>query len=105
MAYHFNNRIEVIGTVSELNDEGEFSTVEKTIAKPWADIKTMRAKEFEAMGFDATKTPIRFIVRYRKGIELDHKIKYAGEDYEIESIANDDGRNQTLTIFANKKDI
>lgn len=105
MAYHFNNRIEILGIGIELDDEGGFSEIEKTIAKPWADIKTMRAKEFEAMGFDATKTPIRFIIRYRKGLELDHKIKYAGDVYEIESIANDDGKNQTLTIFANKKEL
>ncbi|MFC6400918.1 head-tail adaptor protein [Mammaliicoccus sciuri] len=105
MAYHFNNRIEILGIKTVKDDEGGYSKVEQTIAKPWADIKTMRASEFESMGFNATKTPIRFIIRYRKGVELDHKIKYAGDVYEIESIANDDGKNQTLTIFANKKEL
>ncbi|TGV05988.1 head-tail adaptor protein, partial [Mesorhizobium sp. M8A.F.Ca.ET.173.01.1.1] len=72
MAYHFNNRISIIGITEEMNDEGGFEEVEDEIAKPWADIKTMRAGEFEAMGFSVTNVPIRFIIRYRKGIELDH---------------------------------
>lgn len=55
MAYHFNNRIEILGITSELNSE------------------------FESMGFDATKKLIRFIIKYRKELELNHKIKYAGD--------------------------
>ena len=105
MAYHFNNRISIIGITEEINDEGGFEEVEAEIAKPWADIKTMRASEFEAMGFTVTNVPIRFIIRYRKGIELDHKIKYNGDLYKIESIENDDGKNHTLTIFANRNEM
>ncbi len=105
MAYHFNNRISIIGITEEINDEGGFEEVEAEIAKPWADIKTMRASEFEAMGFSVTNVPIRFIIRYRKGIKLDHKIKYNGDMYKIESIENDDGKNHTLTIFANRSEM
>lgn len=105
MAYHFNNRIEILGVESVINDEGGVDEEEVTIFKPWADIKTMRASEFEAMGFSVTKVPIRFIIRYRKGIELDHKIKYNGDMYKIESIENDDGKNYTLTIFANRNEM
>ena len=105
MAYHFNNRIEILGMESMINDEGGFEEIETTIFKPWADIKTMRASEFEAMGFTVTNVPIRFIIRYRKGIELDHKIKYNGDMYKIESIENDDGKNHTLTIFANRNEM
>ena len=105
MAYHFNNRISIIGITEEINDEGGFEEIEAEIAKPWADIKTMRASEFEAMGFSVTNVPIRFIIRYRKGIELDHKIKYNGDMYKIESIENDDGKNYTLTIFANRNEM
>ncbi|MDW4255447.1 phage head closure protein [Staphylococcus saprophyticus] len=105
MAYHFNNRISIIGITEEMNDEGGFEEVEAEIAKPWADIKTMRASEFETMGFTVTNVPIRFIIRYRKGIELDHKIKYNGDMYKIESIENDDGKNHTLTIFANRNEM
>lgn len=103
MAYHFNNRIEITDTVSGMNDESGFSEVEKTIAKPWADIKTMRNTEFESMGFDVTEEPIRFIIRYRKGINVKQKVKYNGNLYNIKSVTNDDGKNYTLTIFATKK--
>lgn len=100
MAYHFNNKIEILGMKSMINDEGGFEEIETTIFKPWADIKTMRASEFEAMGFTVTNVLIRFIIRYRKGIELDHKVKYNGDMYKIESFENDDGKNHTITIFA-----
>lgn len=46
MAYHFNNRIEILGIKTVKDDEGGYSKVEQTIAKPLADIKTMRASEF-----------------------------------------------------------
>lgn len=105
MAYQFNNRISIIGITEEFNDEGGFEEIEAEVAKPWADVKTMRAGEFEATGFSATNLPIRFINRYRKGIELDHKIKYNGNMYKIESIENDDGKNYTLTIFANRNEM
>ncbi|MGO1421432.1 phage head completion protein [Staphylococcus equorum] len=57
MVYHFNNRISIIGITAELNDEGGLEEIEAEVAKPWADVKTMRAGEFEAMGFSITNVP------------------------------------------------
>lgn len=102
MAYHFNNRIEIIDFRDDPNaffpDDPK---IKVTIAKPWADIKTLRGDEFvTSSGLVANKNPIRFIIRYREGIKNHHKVKYQGKEYNIESIANDNGMNRTLTIFA-----
>ncbi|MGM7691812.1 phage head completion protein [Staphylococcus saprophyticus] len=33
------------------------------------------------------------------GIETNQRIKWGNKDYKIESVANDDGKNQTIIIF------
>ncbi|MCM3104726.1 head-tail adaptor protein [Staphylococcus pasteuri] len=43
-------------------------------------------------------------MRYRKGNETYHKVRYKGQIYNIKSVVNDDDLNQTLTIFAIKKE-
>ncbi|MHB7919425.1 head-tail adaptor protein [Staphylococcus hominis] len=102
MAYFFDNSIKIIGYENGVNDEGSYTEIEKVIARPWADVRTMKGREFESMGFTVNEQPIRFIIRYRKGIFPDQKIEYRGEMYNIQSVTNDDGRNYTLTIFATK---
>lgn len=102
MAYFFDNSIKIIGYENGVNDEGSYTEIEKVIARPWADVRTMKGREFESMGFTVNEQPIRFIIRYRKGILPDQKIEYSGEIYNIQSVTNDDGRNYTLTIFATK---
>ena len=103
MAYHFNNKIEVI---EERDDPNAFMPGENmtttVIAKPWADIKTLKGSEYADAGFTINEEPIRFIIRYRKGIETYHQVKYKGSKYNISSVTNDNGMNQTLTIFAKK---
>lgn len=100
MAYHFNNRIKIVETTKVRQRDGSYKEEEKEIAKPWTDIKTMQGEEFQSMGFTVNKIPIRFIIRYREGINTKQKVKYNNETYNIESVTNDNGKNQTLTIFA-----
>lgn len=101
MAYHFNNRIEII---QEQADPDAFMPdspmIQTTVAKPWADIKTIRGNELDIWNITVSEEPIRFIIRYRKGINTTQKVKYNGKLFNINSVANDNGRNQTLTIFA-----
>lgn len=99
MAYHFNNRIEFVAMEGgRMPGEGE----EVVKAKAWADIRTMKGSElvlYENSSVLVGKS--RFIIRYRKDIESTWDIRYKGKKYEIESIVNDDERNQTITIIAN----
>ena len=73
---------------------------EYSIAKPWADIKSMQGKEFSGAGTILNETPIRFMIRYREGIKKKNNVKYQNKIYNIKSVTNDNGRNETLTIFA-----
>ncbi|MCD8784435.1 phage head closure protein [Staphylococcus xylosus] len=98
MAYHFNTRIKIYKEESTGPFPGDNEEVE--IAKPWADVKTMKGSEYNIGGVIASEEPTRFIIRYRKGIETNQRIKWGSKDFNIHSVTNDDGKNQTLTIFA-----
>lgn len=97
MAYHFNNRIEIYKRVSSGPYPDEYEMV--TIAKPWADVKTIKGREFFQSNMTISEMPVRFIIRYRKGIETNMRINWKGKDYDIESVQNDNGLNQTLTLY------
>ncbi|NHM77908.1 phage head closure protein [Staphylococcus sp. 11511212] len=97
MAYRFNNRIEIVERVSSGPMPNNFK--ENVIAKPWADIKTIRGNEYLSSGLTASEIPVRFIIRYREGITSKQRIKWKNLDFNIESVQNDDGKNETLTIF------
>ncbi|WP_016911411.1 MULTISPECIES: phage head closure protein [Mammaliicoccus] len=102
MAYHFNNRIEITELrESEGPEAGD--TEEVVIAKPWTDIKTLKGTEFDLYQLTANEQPIRFIIRYREGINTMMTIKYKNKKYDIKSVSNDNGKNETLTIFATTK--
>lgn len=100
MAYHFNNRIEFVA-----EEDGGFmpgTGGEVVKAKAWADIRTMKGSELvlhENSSVLVGKS--RFIIRHRTDIKIDWDIKHNGKKYVIESIVNDDERNQTITIIAN----
>ncbi|PTJ24429.1 hypothetical protein BU030_08400 [Staphylococcus simulans] len=64
------------------------------------DVKTLKGSEFAEAGVTINEQPMRFIIRYREGIETYHQVKYKGSKYNISSVTNDNGMNQTLTIFA-----
>ncbi|UXR69061.1 phage head closure protein [Staphylococcus sp. IVB6246] len=97
MAYHFNNRIEIVERVSSGPIPNNFK--ENVIAKPWADIKTIRGNEYLGSGLTASEIPVRFIIRYREGITSKQRIKWKDLDFNIESVQNDNGLNRTLTIY------
>lgn len=98
MAYHFNTRIKIYK--QESTGPYPDDVAEKEIARPWADIKTMKGSEYLLGNITANEEPTRFIIRYREGIETNQRIKWGSKDFNIHSVSNDNGMNQTLTIFA-----
>lgn len=98
MAYHFNTRIEIYKEVSSGPYPGMGG--KEVIARPWADIKTLKGSEYVVGNITASEEPVRFIIRYRDGIDTTLKIKWKDKEYNIDSVANDNGLNQTLTLFA-----
>lgn len=65
----------------------------------WAEVKTQ--KGYRMFNSDATQWQGKMIlgIRYRKDIREEMRIKVADKLYEIESLTNDDERNQWLTII------
>lgn len=98
MAYHFNTRIKIYKQESTGPYPEDYGEVE--IAKPWADIKTLKGSEYVVGNITASEEPVRFIIRYCDGIDTTQKIKWKDKEYNIGSVANDNGLNQTLTLFA-----
>ena len=66
----------------------------------WAMVKTLNAREFYAVGQTMNEAKTRFVIRYTEGIHDGMRIMYNGKAYEIETIINDDLKNETLTIPA-----
>lgn len=65
----------------------------------WAEIKTQ--KGYKVFNSDATQWQGKRVVgiRYRNDIHEEMRIEIADKLYEIESLVNDDERNQWLTII------
>lgn len=99
MAYHFNNRLLIYREVST-SPYPNAPNEENEVTKLWADIKTLKGEEYLKWKTTANKELIRFIIRYREGINVRIRVKYVGKSYRITSISNDNGKNKTLTIFA-----
>ncbi|EIM5207164.1 phage head closure protein, partial [Staphylococcus pseudintermedius] len=89
MAYHFNTKIKIYERVNDSPFPNDYT--EKVIAKPWADIKTIRGNEYLGSGLTASEIPVRFIIRYRDGITPKQRIKWKDLDFNIESVQNDNG--------------
>ena len=94
-----------IGKKTEYVDEDGYKVIgwiEHT--KAWAAIKTMKGYEYFAAAQSNVVGVVRFIIRYTPGIQSNHEVKYNDKRYKIESIANDDEENKTITIIAKTSD-
>lgn len=100
-SHHFKNRIEIVEEKPDPSPEP--GTIEVLFSKAWADIRTMKGREYNEAKLAGNEGKSRFIIRYMQGIEPHMKVKYKGLYYEIESITNDDEQNYTLTIIGNAK--
>jgi|SRR5690625_838000 len=98
-SYHFKNRIEIIEL--KPNPGPEPGSNEVLFSKAWADIRTMKGREFNIAKLAGNEGKSRFIIRYMQGIKAHMKIKYKGLIYDIESITNDNEENRTITIIGN----
>lgn len=98
-SYHFKNRIEIIEERPVKDSPYPDETEEVLFSKAWADIRTMKGREYNVAKIAGNEGKSRFIIRYMKGIKAHMRIKYNGLIYKIESITNDDEQNHTITII------
>lgn len=96
----FRHRIIFRDKAEGYDDDGFPEEVWEDKTSQWAMIKTLNAREFYAVGQTMNEAKIRFVIRYTESIHDGMKIFYNGKEYEIETIINDDLKNETLTIPA-----
>src|SRR5699024_5499532 len=75
-SYHFKNRIEIVEIKKDLNSPYPEDTIEVLFSKAWADIRTMKGREYNIAKLAGNEGKSRFIIRYMKGIKAHMKIKY-----------------------------
>lgn len=86
---------------TETTDEEGFSIQEwQDIATVWASIENLYGREYwQAAAIQAENT-IKFIIRYRKDLPNDMRIKFQDQHYEIISINNIKYKNEYIEIKA-----
>ncbi|TYR78440.1 head-tail adaptor protein [Priestia megaterium] len=97
MGLNFKHRISIVEL--KANPGPEPGTSEQEFTKAWADIKTMKGREYNESVIAGNLGISRFIIRYIPNIKANMKVKYKGNVYDIESITNDDEQNRTITII------
>lgn len=98
MNYNFKSLISI---TQERNAPGPYPDVieEVEITKAWADIKTMKGKDYAENIIANTVETSRFIIRYIPDVDVSMKVNFKGQKYNITSIVNDNEQNKTLTIY------
>ncbi|MGE7216589.1 phage head closure protein [Priestia koreensis] len=101
-AGHFNKRIDFLMKNDEgaVNENG-FPTEDFGVIKSvWAMIKTVSTREYYQAMSEQNEVTTRFIIRYISGLNEDMQIRYKNQIFNINSIINDNEKNETLTIMA-----
>ncbi|WP_369326743.1 phage head closure protein [Alcaligenes nematophilus] len=69
------------------------------IAKPWAEVVTLSARDFIAAGVNHTKVVARITIRYRENINATMRVVHKGKAYNIEGVLPDpDSGMEYLTL-------
>lgn len=99
-AARLNKRVAFYNPPGEIGEDGWPLKDWTLYKKLWAEIKTQ--KGYKAFNSDATQWQGKRIlgIRYRKDINTAMRLEIADVMYEIESLVNDDERNQWITIIA-----
>lgn len=101
-AGQFNKRIKIqYKTEDSFDDEGYAVEGEEYSQSLWAMVKPISAKEYTKEKATQTENITRFVIRYRRNLNVtdEMKIIYKGRTFEIESVINDYENNTTLTII------
>lgn len=95
-----NKRLQFQTPPGTIGKDGYPSTEWTDFKKVWGEVKTQRG--YKVFSSDASQWQGKSIfgIRYREDLSEEMRIVLKGKTYEIESIVNDDERDQWLTIIA-----
>lgn len=96
---NLNKRVTFYNPPGTIGEDGWPSTDWTPYKTVWAEVKTQ--KGYRVFNSDATQWQDKKVIgiRYRADITREMRIKINDKFHEIESLTNDDERNQWLTII------
>ncbi len=98
-----NKRIKIKEPSPKKDSDGFKTKSEpKVIFTTWAAAYPLKGKEFWNAKTTHSKKVMKFICRYRKGVDEDMIVEYKDVDYEIIDVINVDEANKYLQILAEK---
>ena len=83
---------EVVSWINVIND-----TPDHTI---WAEVWPLKGREFFAAQQTQYAADVRFRIRYRAGLEPEHRVIWNGDPYDIVSIVDVGAGRHTIEILA-----
>lgn len=75
-----------------------------TTSTVWASVEPLKGREYWAAAMVQAETTVKVTIRYLPGITPDHRLKFRGRIYDIQSIINTEERNQELELMCIAKD-
>jgi SPP1 family predicted phage head-tail adaptor len=85
------------------NEYGEPVTEWHPVLATWARLEDLSGREYFSAKQVASDVTTRFRTRYFAGITSKHRLFLNGQQYDIESVQDPDGRRRELIIMAVRK--
>ena len=86
-AGNLNKKIQIIGILSDRDEDGYETRREVIVREPWAQFSQIRGTELMKSGASFSEVKVRFLIRW-SGTPVSRKmvVRYNGADYDIEYI-------------------
>lgn len=84
-AGNLNKKIQIIGILSDRDEDGYETRREVIVREPWAQFSQTSGTELQKAGADMAEVKVRFLIRW-SATPISRKmiVRYAGKDYRIE---------------------
>jgi len=70
--------------------------------KAWADIDPPKGREYFADGQKQSAVVTRVVMRYRKGVTPQYRVKHGTRIFHVNSVVNPDERNRELILMCSE---
>ena len=95
-----NRRIRIQQYVRTRDADGYYAEDWQTVCTLWAKFSRESGTELRERGADFAEIHVRFLIRFREGIDRKMAVLYRGDRYEIEYLNNYGDSGEYLEILA-----
>ena len=96
----FRHRIKILKEEVVEDDIGNQYKETVEIASLWAKVSNLHGREYFAAAYIQLEKMLVFTTRYKEGLDETMRIRFQGNDYDIQFIDNIKYRNEYLEIKA-----